>query len=89
MIPQHPKADSTNLCINCQHHHDDGTNKFPDRCYRPENQINPVNGQVIGTSCENQRFSNYGTSCGPSGAFFVERIASANSCTAQDSAVTS
>lgn len=88
MIPQHPKADSTNLCINCKHHLDDGTNKFQDRCIRPENPINPINGQIVGTSCENERFSSYGSTCGPSGIFFVERTAAASSSTAEDSALT-
>lgn len=75
----HPKAATTNLCINCQNHHDDGTNRFADRCYRPENPINPINGQIIGTSCKNERFANHGNNCGPSGIHFVERIASAKS----------
>ena len=75
VIPQHPKAATTNLCINCQHHLDDGTNKFSDRCHRPENPINPVNGQIIGTSCENERFSSHGASCGPTGKHFEPKSA--------------
>lgn len=85
---QHPKAASTNICINCKHHQNDGSAKFADRCLRTENGINPVNGQIISRSCDNERFSSYGETCGPSGIYFAERIASANPCTAQDSALT-
>lgn len=85
---QRPKASSTNICINCKHHHHDGSEKFADRCLRTDNGINPVNGQIISRSCDNERFSSHGEACGTAGRYFVERIASANSCTAQDSALT-
>ena len=75
MIPQHPKAASTNLCINCQHHLDDGTKHQQDRCIRPKNPINPINGQIVGTSCENERFSSYGATCGPAGNYFEPKSA--------------
>lgn len=75
MIPQHPKATTTKLCINCQHHLDDGTNKFQDRCHRPENPINPINGQIVGTSCVNERTSIYGATCGPAGMYYKPKSA--------------
>lgn len=88
MNQQHPKAARTHLCINCKHHYNDGTGKFSDRCIRPENDINPVNGKIIDKCCENDRFSAHGSSCGPAGIYFVARIASANSCTAEASTLT-